>query len=640
MKSPCGTPQKRKNRIDMEQLPFFFNRPFRLTESEKALFLTCADKATVALKRNQKRDWLFSPVTGFQLLDGLAIYAFLLRHIAAGRRVRYFAPFHPAGCMAAFLGHAEVLHVFEARGIPLEALSWTGWKPNILDFAVIGRNYALVKELLTRHPSLMTKGGEQDAVAYCVQYGTLPILRLLKKSGASLSMEYWHESTLNHQREQEGTPFFLAVANNRREMVRELIRQDALPSPDHRGGTSAVHLDASLLSIAVQHRDFELADWLVEKGWTHEAMCDLPDDSFAWEDIESFRYLCQKFPEEDFRAGVRKGEDWILERVSREVLAYAWDGRVPCEVLAKWRKCREKVRGWRPGSPFPDDDDELALALDNYPDEIPRLEKKQPGRLRKLLLERSWYWFSSIVYMLRLARAKRIAIFQNDADKAAFIENMQVDELAKLRPHLAELGLPAVSNAEMVRRQEKERERSKRDRREERLCKLAATPWAKLQSVLDKPTLDPNEYVFPDCPMALEVARHATPRQFDAWVLRGMKPYDCNSEGVTAIEELNGTLLHHLIHAYGMSPDHMSYDGTTPVGMAIEFNDVKRLRHLIKEGADVSRGRRGESFLCMAIHSGQDEIARALLRHGAVNRDKSGRIRPVEPWMMGDWNRK
>ncbi len=134
-------------RNNLQHLPFFFNRPFRLSASEKALFLSCADKATASLKRNQKRDSFFSSIPVFRLLGGLAIYAFLLRHIAAGRRVRYFAPFHPAGCMAAFLGHAEVLHIFEGHGVPLEALSWSWRKPNVLDFAVMGRNYALVKDL-------------------------------------------------------------------------------------------------------------------------------------------------------------------------------------------------------------------------------------------------------------------------------------------------------------------------------------------------------------------------------------------------------------------------------------------------------------------------------------------------------------
>ena len=44
--------------------------------------------------------------------------------------------------------------------------------------------------------------------------------------------------------------------------------------------------------------------------------------------------------------------------------------------------------------------------------------------------------------------------------------------------HLKEFGFRAVSNAEMERRHDKEWGRRKRDRRRERLEKLAATPWA------------------------------------------------------------------------------------------------------------------------------------------------------------------
>lgn len=621
--------------------PFFFNKPFRLSDAEKALFLDCADKATASLKRNQKKDSFLWPGSGMRLLGGLATYAFLLRHIAAGRRVRYFAPFHAAGCMAAFLGHAEVLHVFEAHGVPLETLSWSWRKPNVLDFAVMGRHHKLVKDLLVRHPALLTKDGEQDAVAYCVQYGTLPILRLLVRSGASLRTKYWHESTWNRQRVQDGTPFFLAVANDRRDMVRELIRLDAFSDPNHTGGMSAVHLDASLLSIAIQHCDFELADWLVDKGCTHEEMFDLPNDSFAWKNLKSFRYLCQKFPAEDFKSDVREGGEWILQSVSKEVLSYAWDGRVPERVLAEWKKFQNEERGWRPGNPFPEDNCKLAIALNNHPDEILRLEKMQPGRLRKLLLGRDWYRFSSLVYMLRLARAHGIVLFPKEADKDLFLKVIHYNELENLRPHLKEFGFPAVSNAEMARRRIMERgRRPKRDRRQERLRNLAATPWTNLGSVLDNPTLDPNLEVTPNWPFALEVALRATPRMFDAWVLRGMNPYARNCEGVTAVEVGNAGLLSHLVHAYGMSPDHVCYDGSTPVGNAIHTNDAKRLRLLIKEGADVSGdGRRFTSVLYTAIRDGHDEISRFLIRHGAVNRDMSGRVRPVEPWMVGLKNR-
>ena len=314
---------------------------------------------------------------------------------------------------------------------------------------------------------------------------------------------------------------------------------------------------------------------------------------------------------------------------------------MPEGVLAEWKKIQNENRGWRPGDPFPEDNCKLAMALDNHPDEILRLEKMQPGRLRKLLLERYLYRFSSPVYMLRLARAHRIVLFPNEADKALFLKVIHYDELEELRPHLKEFGFPAVSNAEMERRRKMERgQRSKRDQRQERLRKLAATPWARLQSVLDNPTLDPNQEVTPNWPFTLEVALHAMPRVFDAWVLRGMDPYARNCEGVTAMEIGNAGLLSHLVHAYGMSPDHVCYDGTTPVGNAMSANDLAKIRVLVDEGADINgRNKRGLSLLCFAIRHGRDEISRFLLRRGAVNRDLSGRVRPVEPWMVGLKNR-
>jgi len=110
-------------------------------------------------------------------------------------------------------------------------------------------------------------------------------------------------------------------------------------------------------------------------------------------------------------------------------------------------------------------------------------------------------------------------------------------------------------NAEMARRYRKEWGHPRRRPENSRLHKLAAMPAHKLRSVLDNPALDPNVEITPNWPFALEVALHATPRVFDAWVLRGMNPYARNCEGITAMEIGNVKLLRHLIHAFGMSPD-------------------------------------------------------------------------------------
>lgn len=618
-------------------LPFFFDNPFRLSSAEKALFLARADDATASLKRNQKRDCLLGGVSSFSLLGGLATYAFLLRHLAAGRRARYFAPFHPSGCMAAFLGHADILRIFEARGIPLESLEWSWHKANVLDFAVMGRHYALVKELLAAHPSLAEKKWRQDAVAYCVQHGTIPILRLLQKHGASLVKAYWRKTVGANSRSPEGTPFFLAVAMDRKDMVRELIRLGAFPDWEHTGGTSAAHLSASLLSLAIEHDDFELADWLVGQGCTHEDMADLPDDSFALDHLSRFRYLCRKFPEEDYKELVRQTEEFSWSDLSWPVLAFAWDGNVPENVRKEWKKEQRRDRHWRPGDPFSEDDNSLTLELDNWPDELLRLEREQPGRFRRMCLERpreQWAYFGRIVYLLRLAAANGIVLFRNATDKAAFLERVRFLELENLRPHLEEFGLPPVSDAAMSRLKRKEWGRPKRDVQASRLKKQAATPWNDLRTVLDNPALDPNAEINANWPLVLEIASCATPRVFDAWVLRGMDPYATNCEGVTAMEVAPAGLISHLVEIYGMSPDHVSWDGSSPMGHAINANDLPLLRNLLKEGASVNGIRQQrQTPLHAALLLGRDEMARLLLASGGVNRDGTGRIHPLPPWV-------
>ncbi|MBQ9344613.1 MAG: hypothetical protein IJT88_05305 [Kiritimatiellae bacterium] len=616
---------------------FFFDKPFRLSPTEKALFLNRADEATASLKRNQKRDCLLGGVSSFSLLGGLATYAFLLRHLAAGHRARYFAPFHPAGCMAAFLGHADILRILEAHGIPLESLEWSWHKANVLDFAVMGRHYAFVKELLVAHPTLVKKKWRQDAVAYCVQHGTIPILRLLQKHGASLVRSYWRRAPGAQNRSPEGTPFFLAVAMGRKDMVRELIRLEAFPDWKHMGGTSAAHLSASLLSLAIENDDFELADWLIEHGCTHEEMCDLPDDSFALDHLRRFRYLCRKFPEEDYKELVRQTEDFTWSDISWPVLSFAWDGNVPENVRKNWKQGQKDACQSRPGDPFPEDFLHLSIHLDTWPDELLRLEQEQPGRFRRMLLERTpqeWGNFHSIVYLMRLAAANGIVLFRNKKDKTAFLKRIHDYELTLLRPHLAEFGLPPVSDAAVARLFQKEGGHPKRDARETRLRKLAATPLDNLRAVLDNPSLDPDAEINANWSLALEIASCATPRVFDAWILRGMDPYDSNCEGVTAMEVAPAGLISHLVKAYGMSPDHVSWDGTTPMGHAIRTNDLPLLRSLLAEGASVNGTKpRGQTPLRAALVLGRDEIAQQLIAAGAVNRDRTGRILPLPPWM-------
>ena len=612
--------------------PFFYNKPFRLSAEEKALFLDCADKATASLKRNQKRDSFFSPIPGLRLLGGLATYAFLLRHIAAGRRVRYFAPFHPAGCMAAFLGHADVLRIFESHGVSLEALAWSWRKPNVLDFAVIGRHYALVKELLANHPGLAKKEEwQQDAVAYCAQYGTVPILRLLRKAGLSLTKSYWSGPEGSEYRNPEGTPFFLAVAENRKDLVRELLRLGAFPDPTHTNVSSS-----SLLSLAVEHGDFELVNWLSEKGWLHPDMKKLPLASDALQDLGHFQFLCRKFPGEDYKSVVRNGDDMILSNTSDEVLSYAWSGRVPATVREEWNKHNVGSRGWRPGKSFPEDDGFLEMALDDHPEELVRLEKEQPGRFRKMLLEgKSGRYCSPAVYLFRLASANGIEVFRDGSEMTAFLDNADSGILPELLPHLEELGFPPASD-DIKRRGEPRVRTASRNPLVVRLWEIGKSNWKELRPILDSPSFNPNLEVTEDWPLLLEVARHATPRLFDALVLRGADPYEFDCEGDSAMETANPRLTAHLVRAYGMSPNHQSYAGISPMMTAIWHNDAGRVKALVKQGCRINQNVWEEaSPLHMAIRDGRDEISRFLIRHGAINRDLSGRVRPMEPWMIG-----
>ena len=148
------------------------------------------------------------------------------------------------------------------------------------------------------------------------------------------------------------------------------------------------------------------------------------------------------------------------------------------------------------------------------------------------------------------------------------------------------------------------------------------------RSVVIYPNLENKQYYF------LMAMADTNRKMFDAWVLRGMNPYGSDTEGLTAMEFAPIGLLPHLIRTYGMSPNHKSDAGETPLRNAILDQDVDKVRVLIREGSDVNRYHwNWGSLLNIAIRFGYDEIANVLLGAGAVNRDRSGRIRPLPPWM-------
>ena len=70
------------------------------------------------------------------------------------------------------------------------------------------------------------------------------------------------------------------------------------------------------------------------------------------------------------------------------------------------------------------------------------------------------------------------------------------------------------------------------------------------------------------------------------------------------------------------------------MGHAIRTNDLPLLRSLLAEGASVNGTKpRGQTPLRAALVLGRDEIAQQLIAAGAVNRDRTGRILPLPPWM-------
>ncbi len=228
-----------------------------------------------------------------------------------------------------------------------------------------------------------------------------------------------------------------------------------------------------------------------------------------------------------------------------------------------------------------------------------------------------------------------IMVFHNLNEKTAFLESANSGVLSELLPHLEELGFPPASD-EMKRRSAPRIRKASYDPLVVRLWDVGKSRWKELRQILDNPSFHLDIDVSDDWPLLLEVARHATPRLFDALVLRGADPYEFDTEGDTAMETANPKLTTHLVRAFDMSPNHQSYAGISPMMTAIWHNDLGRGKALVKAGVRINQRVWEEaSPLPMAIRDGHDEISRFLIHHGAVNRDLSGRVRPVEPWMVG-----
>ena len=617
------------------RLSFFFNKVIRLSKDEHDY---CEECATAALRqiRILQRRLDSESFREFDLVGGLASYVVFLRHICARKRIRYSAILHIAGNMTAYMGHETVLEVICREDVPLDKLkwSWSGLSP--LTSAIVGHQDALARKLLERFPKLVDQPCWHDAVAICVKYGTLNMLRTLHSHGVNLDRKYMTARRGNKSARPLGSPFYYAVACNKPLMQKELLRLGAVSvigegAPD----TWLRGEGRTLFEVATKRKNFAVADMCLEKGvgpvFGGDEDVYVLNRTGASTDMEIFAYFENRFPEHDFVKVVRDSlsGSGCTEWFSEDVLAH-------CRITVEKKEEEPKV-SYDPYN-VPDHIRSFFLALEIWPELIVPWCQKKPWLVRLMFAARGLNSFpryaSSLVPVFRFAKQHKLELWGHWEQQGEFMDHLDWNERRHLAPHVAEFGFPKL---QLLKSYEYPSHPSYLgDEWDERQWKAASAKGKTATRYLDDARFVLRHNVSLVGTFAGFLSEHADWNLYQKWIMRGMPPYPGTDEpwDYPMINYVNAGLLKHLVRELGMLPGLHGRDGVLAMWVAIQRHDLKLVKSLLELGVGINARVAGyASPLRESILVGADEIANSLHQKGGQNIDPDGRKFPIPPWV-------
>ena len=626
---------------DKEGLSFFFRRTIRLDENERTCYEHCIAATMQRLKDLQTRltEDLFRD---FDLVSGLASYVAFLRQVCAGKEIRYSAILHVAGTLAAYMGHEPVLRTLEREGVALDELRWSPCVLSVLSAAIVGHRDALASRFLKRFPHLVDQPYWHDAVAICVKYGTVRMLRILHSGGVNLDRKYMTKRRKTKPSQPLGSPLYFAVACNRPDMQRELLRLGAVSSIGEGAPDTWLWGDGwNLFEVAVSKNNFAVADMCLEKGagpvFDGEGDVYVLNRSGASKDMEKFAYFESRFGTKDFSRTVSDSlqHGGCKEWFSRDVLVHC--GVEPDSPEPEW-----KEPAYTPEC-VPDDIAEFFHALKNWPELIVPWSRLKPRLVRLMFGARGLNIFpqyaSSLVPVFRFAKIHQLELWGHCDQQEEFMRLLNWEERRHLAPHVAEFGFPELK---LIKDWESDRHPSYLgDEWDERQWKAASAEGKEAERYLDDERFVLKDNVSLVGSFAGFLSEHADWPLFQKWIMRGMPPYrgwECDWD-YPLIDHVNAGLLRHLVKDLGMLPDLKGRTGAWAMSHAIERHDLKLVRVLLELGVPVNAKANGRvSPLRKSILVGADDISSFLLASGGRNIDSNGRAFPVPPWVSSRGN--
>ena len=632
---------KTTKRKKQKSIPFFFRKTIRLGLDERDYSERCIAAAMRRLKKLQTQQTKDS-VRDFDLVSGLASYVVFLRHVCAGKEIRHSAILHIAGVMAAYMGHEPVLRILEREGVALDQLRWGYCGLSVLSAAIVGHQDSLASKLVKRFPPLVDQPFWHDAVAICVKYGTVRMLRLMHSLGVNLDRRYMTRRRKVKTASPLGSPFYFAVACDRPDMQKELLRLGAVTLTGEGAPNTWLWGDGkSLFEVAVSRENFAVADMCIEKGvgpvFNGEDDVFILNRTNASGDMKKFAYFEGRFGTKNLSRIVTDSlqHHGCKEWFSQDILVHC--GIKPSPPEQEWE---DPV--YDPEY-VPDDISMFFHALEIWPELIVPWSRRKPRLVRLMFGARGLNIFpeyaSSLVPVFRFAKLHQLELWGHWEQQGEFMRLLDWEERRHLAPHVAEFGFPKLK---LIKDWENDRHPWYcYDERDVQQWKAASAEGKEAERYLDDERFVLKNNVSLVGSFAGFLSEHANWELYQKWIMRGISPYRGFEDDFDypLMDCVNADLLPHLVKETGMLPNLKKRTGAWAMARAIERHDLKLVRVLLELGVPVNVGEnKYASPLRKSILVGADDISIFLLANGGRNVDPDGRRFPVPPWVSSCGN--
>lgn len=610
-------------------LPFFFNRAFSLTSSERKRAFLYEQEATSCVRAYFRRSdypHLDDEEHGFHGItpSAFAAYALFLRKCIQRRSIRYTAFFHSVGVTAAALNHTEVLQWLIREGIPLNQLNYRN--DTVLSIAIHNRHEMLARAVLCNFPKAVPN--EDCAVLVmvrCALRGSARLFDELIKEGFPCSGVAAFDGDF-------GSLLTAAIRRGRNRITHYLLKHAftlenlCLTSSLKNAGYSAW---TTFFREALRKQNREVLVFAKQRGITPPQ-----------EKLRTFCLGAEIFDRLDYLKLVEEVyPEWPWKREVTEIRFECPDCWYVAEAVLRYYnlplyeddQTDAEEHDWRVD--VPTSLEEVSACLTERPENVLRLCEDAPQLLRAYYRKMAYNsTFSNVVfYALRLAQTHKPALFSSN-ELQELVEKLDKYDIELFRAYAEELQIevPLRIEDEVVTKDSPEDEYT-------RVWRIANLRGDALQAYLDQE----DDRIGADCYAVCEPivrfvvdGKEVTCECLELWMERGFGVCDEDiCELWYATHFASAEILEYLLTEVGMSARTRARSGDDALSFSIRAGDVESVKIILKHGYALSRRKcRGQYPLTYALLQGEEEIAQVLYAAGTKLLDQKGRVMKLPPW--------